>query len=322
MSQVVQTNGDYRIKTSLSGQIILDTGPAIGQVVVTGNLIVKGNTTIGDVTNVAVVDMNVEDNIITLNSGESGTGVSLNYAGIEIDRGQVDKAALVFDESTNTWLFATGQNGTYNFNDNNNIKLSTITFTDTSDPDGYDIKVRSISGPGTGVLRILDVVNYEDYVVNDDDIPNKRYVDRRIIERPAFQIIRDDSRVLVEDIDENEDPLLLESKITTVVDSNLIMTAFSNRLEIQNLRFYSNTIENPGTNENIILKTSGTGRIEMDYAVQYNHTNSTPANVPDATLVYGDAPSPEGGSGVYFVNEQTSGELISKRKALTFSLIF
>jgi len=322
MSQVVQTNGDYKIKTSLSGQIILDTGPTIGQVVVTGNLIVKGNTTIGDVTNVAVVDMKVEDNIITLNSGETGEGVTLNYAGIEVDRGQVDKAAIVFDESTNTWLFAKGQNGTYDFNDNNSIKLSNITFTDTSDPDGYDIRLRSVSGPGTGVLRIFDVDNYEDYVLNDDDVPNKRYVDRRIIERPAFQIIRDDSRVLVEDLEENDDPLLLESRITTYVDSNLIMAAYANRVEIQNLRFYENTVENPGTNENIVLKTSGTGRVEMDYAVQYNHTGSTPANVVDATLVYGDNPSPEGGSGVYFVNEQTSGELISKRKALTFSLIF
>jgi predicted nucleic-acid-binding Zn-ribbon protein len=322
MSQVVQTNGNYKIKTALNGQIILDTGPTIGQVVVTGNLIVKGNTTIGDVTNVAVVDMKVEDNIITLNSGESGNGVTLNYAGIEIDRGQVDKAAIVFDESTNTWLFAKGQNGTYNFTDNNSIKLSNITFTDTSDPDGYDIRVRSVAGPGTGVLRIFDIENYEDYVLNNNDIPNKRYVDRRIIERPAFQIIRDDSRVIVEDIDETEDPLLLESKISTYVDSNLIMTAYSNRIDIQNLRFYTNIVENPGTNENIILKTSGTGRVEMDYALQYNHTGSTPANVTGATLVYGDTPSPEGGSGVYFVNEQVSGELISKRKALTFSLIF
>lgn len=322
MSQVVQTNGNYKIKTSLGGQIILDTGPTIGQVTITGDLIVKGNTTIGDVTNVDVVDMKVEDNILTLNSGETGVGVTLQYSGIEIDRGQVDKASFVFDESTNTWLLATGQNGSYNFNDNNSLKLSNLIFTDTSDPEGVDVQVRSVSGPGTGVLRIVGVVDYEDNVVNDDDIPNKRYVDRRIIERPAFQIIRDDSKVLVEDIDENENPFLLESRIITVVDNNTIMSAYADRIEIQNLRFYTNTIENPGTNENIVIKTNGTGKVEMDYAVQMNHTGSTPAVVNSSTLIYGDAPSPEGGSGVYFVNQQVTGELISKRKALTFSLIF
>jgi hypothetical protein len=322
MSQVVQTNGNYKIKTALGGTIVLDTGPTIGQVTITGDLIVKGNTTIGDVTNVDVVDMKVEDNILTLNSGETGVGVTLQYSGIEIDRGQVDKASFVYDESANTWLLATGQNGSYNFNDNNSLKLSNIIFTDTSDPEGVDVKVSSISGPGTGVLRLIGVVDYEDNVLDDDDIPNKRYVDRRIFERPAFQIVRDDSRVLVEDLDETDNPFLLESRIITVVDNNTIMSAYSNRVEIQNLRFATNTIENPGTNENIIIKTNGTGKIEMDYAVQMNHTGSAPATVESSTLLYGDNPSPEGGSGVYFVNESVSGELISKRKALTFSLIF
>jgi hypothetical protein len=322
MSQVVQTNGNYKIKTSLGGNIILDTGPVIGQVTVTGDLVVKGNTIIGDVTNVDVVDMKVEDNILTLNSGETGSGVTLQYSGIEIDRGQVDKASFVFDESTNTWLLAAGQNGSYHFNDNNSLKLSNITFTDTSDPDGVDVKIRSVSGPATGVLRIVGVTEYENNVLNDNDIPNKRYVDRRIIERPAFQIVRDDSKVIVEDINENEDPLLLESRIVTIVDSNTMMTAYSNRIEIQNLRFYTNVIENPGTNENVIVKTNGTGKVEMDYALQMNYTGSVPAVVNSSTLIYGDTPSPEGGSGVYFVNQQVNGELISKRKALTFSLIF
>lgn len=100
------------------------------------------------------------------------------------------------------------------------------------------------------------------------------------------------------------------------------MSVYNNRVDIQQLTFYTNTIENEGTNENIRLKTNGTGRVEFDYAAQYNHVTGIPAVASDATLVYGATPSPEGGSGVYFVNSQVNGELISKRKALTFSIIF
>ena len=44
MSQVLQTSGDYKIKTSRGGTIVLDTGASIGEVRVTGDLIVEGET--------------------------------------------------------------------------------------------------------------------------------------------------------------------------------------------------------------------------------------------------------------------------------------
>ena len=317
MSQVIQTNGDYKIKTALGGNIVLDTGPSLGRVVITGNLVVEGDTT-----NVEVSDLKVEDNIITVNAGESGTGVTLGYAGIEVDRGTIDNASFVFNESTHTWEIAIGQNGTYSFDDSN-LRLRNLIFTDTTiGNNGIDLLLGNVNSPGKAVLRLFGVTGYEDNVLHSDDIPNKAYVDRRIIENPTYQIVRDDSRVTVQDVDDPDDPLLLESRVVTVVDNNEILSVYNNRVEIQNLQFYTNIIENPSTNENIILKTSGTGKIELNYATQYNHTGITPAVVEGSTLIYGDAPSPEGGSGVYFVNEQVNGELISKRKALTFSIIF
>ena len=38
MGQVVRVNGDYAIKTSEGGTILLDTGPNVGFVKVTGSL--------------------------------------------------------------------------------------------------------------------------------------------------------------------------------------------------------------------------------------------------------------------------------------------
>jgi hypothetical protein len=321
MSQVLQTNGNYKVKTSLGGNIVLDTGPNIGQVIVTGNLVVEGNTV-----SVEVSNLSIEDNIITVNAGELGNGVTLQYAGIEVDRGTEDNASFVFDESANTWILARGQEGTYSFIDNSSLKLRNLLLTDPSDTNSSDITISNISDTENaveGVLRISGVPDYEDNVLNDDDIPNKRYVDRSIIEKPTFQIVKLDSRVTVEDIDDLEkNPLLLESRVSTVVDNNTILTAYNNRVEIQNLTLFSNIIENTSTNENIVLKTSGTGKVEFDFASQYNHSGSAPSALPNTTMLYGNQPSPEGGSGVYFANEQVSGELISKRKALTFSIIF
>jgi hypothetical protein len=61
-------------------------------------LLVGGNTTM-----VYKTDMAVSDNIIVLNSGETGSGVTLGYAGIEVDRGLLPNTALRWDELTDRW---------------------------------------------------------------------------------------------------------------------------------------------------------------------------------------------------------------------------
>ena len=67
MSKYVKTTGDFTIKTSSNGTITLDTGTEVGEVRITGDLRVQGVTT---TVNSEVVT--IKDNIITLNSGETG----------------------------------------------------------------------------------------------------------------------------------------------------------------------------------------------------------------------------------------------------------
>ena len=81
---------------------------AIGQAVGTGSnvtfndLIVSGNLTVsGTTTTVNTAEILLEDNIITLNSGEAGTP-SAN-AGIEIERGTSANAVLRWNETTDKW---------------------------------------------------------------------------------------------------------------------------------------------------------------------------------------------------------------------------
>ena len=70
---------------------------------VEGNFIVTGTSTTVNSTNATL-----KDNVITLNEGEPGAGVTLGTAGIEVDRGTEDNAQLIWDEVTDTWQMKLG----------------------------------------------------------------------------------------------------------------------------------------------------------------------------------------------------------------------
>jgi len=74
------------------------------QVNMTNGLYVSGTTTYINTEN-----MNISDNLITLNSGETGSGVTLLYAGIEIDRGDYTNYVFLFDETQDN--FRIGESG-------------------------------------------------------------------------------------------------------------------------------------------------------------------------------------------------------------------
>ena len=68
-----------------------------GDATVQGNLYVEGNTTILD-TNL----IEFEDNIFLINRLETGSGVTLNQSGFEIERGSLENYRVVFNESDQT----------------------------------------------------------------------------------------------------------------------------------------------------------------------------------------------------------------------------
>lgn len=63
-----------------------------------GNLYVSGTTT-----SINTEDLTIFDNIITVNSGETGAGVSKTYAGLRVDRGTENPYFIVYNE-TYDWL--------------------------------------------------------------------------------------------------------------------------------------------------------------------------------------------------------------------------
>jgi len=92
MSRVVKIQGNYTV-ISTNGTISLN--PGTGNVIVNGNIDVKGTMTTIESSNTTI-----KDNIIQLNYGELGNGISLGTAGIEVERGPSTPAAQwLFNES-------------------------------------------------------------------------------------------------------------------------------------------------------------------------------------------------------------------------------
>lgn len=364
MGQFLRINGDYNIKAGDGSIIKLDTGPASsgGKVVVTGDLTVLGTTL-----TVSANEFNVKDNIILLNEGELGDGVTLTYSGLEIDRGSATNSLFVYDDTGNgagVWTFAHGTVDNLDLTDSA-IRVRRI----LTDPD-LDNGNLTLINNNAGVVNVGSGVNYKSRVLSANDIPNKEYVDLAIQDNPTFQIVANvpvpyglpnsTSRVIVSDKEiDNTNPggpgsvgyfttvtgfnnLTYgglpedggrQSAVSVLVDGKLSAQFFVNRAEFGDLEIGGGdtrseiTTKDGITNENIFIRTQGTGKLETNYALQLDYAGNIPTNNWDnATVIYSATPE-LGASGVFFVNESTTpvhqqGELISKHKALIFSMLF
>jgi hypothetical protein len=350
MGQFLRVNGDYNIRAGDGAKITLDTGPVAsgGSVRVTGNLVVEGDTV-----NVSAANLAVEDNIISLNVGEVGPGVTLIYSGIEIERGNTtsvspqNNASFLYDESTDSWILAHGSApGPFNF-DSSSLRLKQILTNSTTDSGDL-----TLIGTGTGVVKVSGTINYENQVTDDDDIPNKKFVDDAIQNNPTFQIVApqsQDTKVVIADKEITPNTsgtagslayftattthsTFGESAVSIIVDNALVGQFYANRFETGDLEIGGGPDRNEITsrasitNENIYVRTQGTGKLQTNYAIQIEKNGVIPSYVSDSVLLYAASPS-IGTTGIYFVNDSAeaakqNGELISKNKALVFSMLF
>ena len=352
MGQFLRVNGDYNIRAGDGAKITLDTGPAVsgGSVLITGNLVVEGDTV-----NVSTTNLAIEDNIISLNTGEVGPGVTLTYSGIEIERGNTssitpqNNASFLYDESTDSWILAHGSApGPFNF-DASSLRLKQILTNATTDSGDL-----TLIGTGTGVVKVGDRggSGYETLVTDDDDIPNKKFVDDAILNNPTFQIVApqsQDTKVVIADKEITPNTsgtagslayftattthsTYGESAVSIIVDNDLVGQFYSNRFEIGDLELGGGPDRNEITsrasitNENIYVRTQGTGKLQTNYAMQFEKIGTVPSYVSNNVLLYAATPS-TGTTGIFFVNDSAeaakqNGELISKNKALVFSMLF
>jgi hypothetical protein len=142
----VDTTSGYVGINNISPTVALDvTGSAVfsGSITVDGDFTVSGTTT-----TINTTELNVEDNIITLNHGVTGTP-SLD-AGIEVERGDETNAQLLWDESAGAWV----------------VNSDFTVDTDTLHVDATNDRV----GIGTtSPTQILDIQNADNAEINLND---------------------------------------------------------------------------------------------------------------------------------------------------------
>lgn len=347
MSRVLNVSeNNYKVKVQSGGTITLDTGVAEGIVRVTGNLIVDGEYTTMNVTN-----MVVEDNVIVLNNGESGSGITEGTSGVTIDRGTLDNAEFLFDETVSHYdPYKTPTpgdiNGTFVLQtangDRSGLQLSTIVVDEQHnlyfdlqntisalelvniDPDTYASEVFGTDSYPADP-SIIPTTDQDNYIVN------KRYIQLFIQSGVVTPGMAD-----VDKIYKAQPPgstnlksrvQATTSSIQFFINESLRSIITSSGLTVDNINVFGNTVTNLSGN-NLIL-TSSNNQVEVDGVINLDDQVGAPGYQSGTSRIYSLSQNDAleltpGRTGIFFKNTiaQNSDELVAKNRALLFSMLF
>jgi hypothetical protein len=332
MSKILRiSESDYRIKVQDGGNITLDVGLDAnlnnrGTVIITGNLEVVGNTTTVESSNTSI-----KDNIIILNSGETGAGVVTlgSTSGLQIDRGSEDAAEFIWDELTDKFIFQT--------NSGSSTALSGITVANiATDPlTNLEFDMQN----GSGVLRIANSPGYSALVTaaldggDDDVIPNVTWVSDYVSSGAIVVGQADIDRIYKG----HDDPVVIDTQIIAKTSSlefyingtdpnDLRAVITSSGLGVDNIRLFGSTISNATLGLDLIL-TALSKYVEINSVLTLIDHSSVEAVSSGKTKLYSlsnltSLHQTPGRTGLFFANNVNADELVAKNRALLFSMIF
>ena len=230
MAEVKKINDQYTISAPT---IIID-----------GNLTVSGSTTSVETTNSTLTD-----NVIILNEGETGTGITAGTSGIEIDRGTEDPATLLFNEADDAWEHKIGTN--------------------------------------FSITRGLDPVGANDYVT-------RGWAESLGLGGGSTTVAGNNTEIQF-----NDSGAFGASSNLTWDGSTLSITG---------------DIESSGIVSSVDFEATGLIGIT-------DFSSSLPSAVAGKTRLYAGTPE-AGGTGLFFQNTTSNDELVSRRKAIVYGIIF
>jgi|DEB0MinimDraft_6_1074348.scaffolds.fasta_scaffold00005_31 hypothetical protein len=332
----------YRVKINDGGTVDFRAGDGLTPAT-TGTFNFYGNlNVVGTTTTLDSQDLNITDNVIVLNNGETGNGVTLNTAGFIIDRGNFPDAKLLYDEDVTWYDSRTGgvdaNKGGWVFKDNNNQTIGIFTnFVGTFADDDL-----VLLGEGQNVVSVRGTVSYEKQLwpysgdditpnvnledrlsapYDDDAIPNIRAVKDYVKAYNAYNftdtIESGDTTVSVADQDETSS----QSLAMITVDSSEVAKFYQASIELLEVKIETNRISTINLNSNVVIEGTGTGSVEFGTPALFPKITD-PVAPSDGVKIYAKTEA-DGGTGIYFINENsTQDEIISRNKALLYSIIF
>jgi hypothetical protein len=302
----------------------------IGAVTVIGDLNVRGNMTTVETTNTKV-----QDNILQLNNGQTGNGISsvLGYqSGIQIERGNYSPAQFVFNEQVT------------HYDPINSVTVTGTFVMKTADGNLSGLQVGSISNSGTSnfvfdlqnsgyTLRIANSGTYEALVINANDIPNRKFV--------TDYVSATGGQANVVEIHYPQVGTPVQSQVATTTNSvdfkvinplnqvlTLRATINTSGLTVNNVNLLDNSVTNVSGSNDLIL-TSANNNVSVNSILNIQNQGSditTP--IAGATRMYTKASEGPGRTGIYFTNNTAYGgiaynndELVSRNRAVLLSIL-
>lgn len=183
MSKVINVSrGNILLKVDSANSIILDTGPQVGLVSVTGNLSVAGRFASSG-------NLVTNNSFVQINANESGSGITApgSIAGVEIDRGSKPNAQIVFNDSAlgfdpvsltdTTGVFALRTVSALGVAQPSTLQVGTVAI-DASTPTNLNLDLRY----SNKAVQIVNSLGYENLLLPIDDstkdnlVPNRKFV--------------------------------------------------------------------------------------------------------------------------------------------------
>ena len=266
--------------------------------------------------------------------------ISATTAGIEIERGSYPDAFFGFDEDL-AWNNGGARVGSFVFKDQNDALLGIRTNSVTTG--GGNLYLIS-EGTG-GVVTVTGVTDYEKGVfagsplivtddgsgvtIDDDIIPNTKSVVDYVTYAlstgsvPA-RLQESDTAIEAHDFSVTGN----DSKLQFDINGNTTANLFADRLEAFDIMIQNNEITTTASNTDLVLGSPGTGSVKIKDTLELTETPgendvATDPSVPSEGIKLYSKTMSNGGSGLFFINKSNKqDELISKNKALVFSMVF
>ena len=102
-------------------------------------------------------------------------------------------------------------------------------------------------------------------------------------------------------------------------DTNFTYDGFN--VNVGDTTINSGSIFTNSTNSDLEVYANGSGTVYLRSVLKLENEAADPTSVSNHNQLYSKSPG-SGGTGLYFVNDSSSGELVSKSKAIVFGIIF
>lgn len=327
-TDVLKVSGDYIVEAA-NGNVTVDAPLTV----INGNLTVLGTST-----TVQSTIATISDNMIVLNSGEVGPGVTLGTSGIMIARGNSDDpsvaASLYFDENfTYPTPYGVNFEGIWKFGTDSSAVGRVVQIQFVAIPTFANTLTFFAGYNPNAVLSVEGTTSYENNVIHDDHIPNKKYVDDTL---SAGTNLAQKLQVGNSFIEINSPDVLITDPYYGTIDkifaalstsSNVVFKLEGNSADIQGIRLNktAGSITVLNTNTDLTLNAGGiantTGTVVLNSALRIANTPATNSRA-DYTSVYSTSTVGGGGTGLYYVNDTNADELVSRRRSIIYGIIF